>query len=54
MLDLPKKGILQPEAQPAVGHLYLADLGIPLRVHEGLGINVDGIFSEGPIVRIRR
>lgn len=54
MLDLPKRGMLEPEAQPAVGHLYLADLGIPLRVHEGLGINMGGIFSEGPIVRIRR
>jgi len=54
MLDLPKRGVLDPAATLSVGQLYLGDLGIPLRVHEGLGIQADSIFSEGPIVRIRR
>lgn len=54
MLDLPKRGLLEPSARNYVGDLYLADLGIPLRIHEGLGIHANGTFSEGPIVRIRR
>lgn len=54
MLDLPKKGALEVSAAASVGHLYLGDLGIPLRVHEGLGIHAENIFSEGPIIRIRR
>jgi NAD(P)H-hydrate epimerase len=53
-LDLPKKGLFEPGARACVGELYLADLGIPLRVHERLGIALRGVFSEGPIVRIRR
>ncbi len=53
-LDLPKKGIFEAQARANVGELYLADVGIPLRVHERLGINTGGLFSEGPIVRIKR
>lgn len=54
ILDLPKKGSLQPTARANVGELYLADLGIPRAVHERLGVTIGGIFSEGPIVRLRR
>lgn len=54
VLDLPKRGTLQPGARPYVGELYLADLGIPRAVHERLGISVGSLFSEGPIVRLRR
>ncbi len=54
MLDLPKRGALQPVARANVGELYLADLGIPLSVHERLGISVAGLFNEGPIVRLKR
>lgn len=54
LLDLPKKGALLPTVRTNVGELYLADLGIPLSVHERLGIATGGIFSEGPIVRLRR
>lgn len=53
-LDLPKRGILEPQARSHVGELYLTDIGIPLRVHERLGISTGGIFNEGPIVRIKR
>jgi NAD(P)H-hydrate epimerase len=54
ILDLPKKGVLAEPARRHVGTLYLADLGIPRAVHESLGIGVGNLFSEGPIVRLRR
>lgn len=54
LLDLPKRGALAPEARSYVGELYLADLGIPLHVHERLGFVAAGLFSEGPIVRLKR
>jgi len=53
-LDLPKKGTLVPQAKSAVGELYLADLGIPRAVHERLGIRLGSVFSEGPIMRLKR
>ena len=53
-LDLPKKGLFDPRARAYVGELYLADIGIPLSVHERLGISSRDLFNEGPIVRIRR
>lgn len=54
MLDLPKKGVLQDQARNHVGELFLADLGIPVGVPERMGIPMGGLFSEGPIVRLRR
>jgi NAD(P)H-hydrate epimerase len=54
MLDLPKRGLLEAGAKGHVGELYLADLGIPLSVHERLGLSTGGIFDEGPIVRLKR
>ena len=54
MLDLPKRGLLEPAAKGHVGELYLADLGIPLGVHERLGLPAGGIFDEGPIVKLKR
>ena len=54
MLDLPKKGLTLPISRPYVGAIYLADLGIPAAVHAQMGISTGGLFSEGPIVRLRR
>jgi NAD(P)H-hydrate epimerase len=54
MLDLPKRGCLAAQSRGMVGELYLADIGIPLSVHQRLGIPVGQPFSEGPIVRLRR
>ena len=53
-LDLPKRGVVAPAAKPFTGDLYLADLGIPKAVHERMGLAVGSLFSEGPIVRLRR
>lgn len=54
MLDLPKRGVFEPAARMHVGELFLADLGIPLSVHDRLGLGVGSLFNEGPIVRLRR
>ena len=54
ILDLPKRGMLELSARPNVGELYLADLGIPVSVHERLGIATASIFNEGPLVRLKR
>jgi NAD(P)H-hydrate epimerase len=54
MLDLPKKALVDPRSRQYAGELYLADLGIPHIVPERFGISVDKIYSEGPIVRVRR
>lgn len=54
MLDLAKKGLVDPKSRPFAGELYLADLGIPHNVPERFGIRVEGLYSEGPIVRVRR
>jgi len=54
MLDLPKKGCLEIASRGYVGELYLADLGIPVTIHERLGLQNAWIFEEGPIVRLKR
>jgi NAD(P)H-hydrate epimerase len=54
MLDLPKRGALELGARQNVGEMYLADLGIPVSVHERLGIATAGLYNEGPIIRLKR
>jgi hypothetical protein len=51
-LALPKTGLLAPAARGAVGTLYLADIGIPPRLYERLGLTVGPIFERGGIVRL--
>ena len=53
-LDLLKKGLIEAQCKGHVGELYLADIGIPRRVHERLGFQTESLFFEGPIVRLRR
>ncbi len=53
-MDLPKVGTLHVQCKSFVGEMFLCDLGLPRRVHEQLGFNVGSVFSEGPIVRLRR
>jgi len=53
-LDLPKLGLYQPASRSYAGELFLADLGIPKIVHERLGIPMATVYSEGPLVRLRR
>lgn len=53
-IDLPKVGLLDPQARATSGELYLADIGIPRAVHTRAGIPPADLFREGPIVRIKR
>jgi len=53
-LDLPKIGAVSAAARPAVGELYLADLGIPRLAYERVGVHVGHTFTEGPLIRLRR
>ncbi len=54
MLDLPKQGVILPQSRSATGDLYLADLGIPRGAYETLGIQLNDLFHDGPIIRVRR
>ena len=51
-LALPKTGLTRPNARGAVGELLLADIGIPAKAYEALGIDVTGVFAAGDLVRI--
>ncbi len=52
-LALPKTGLLTPQAQPFVGDLYLADIGVPPELYRHLGIAVEPPFVEDTIIAIR-
>jgi NAD(P)H-hydrate epimerase len=51
-LALPKSGLHTGNAKAAVGELFLADISIPMRVYERLGLVHDVPFGSSPIVRI--
>ncbi|MCI0552762.1 MAG: NAD(P)H-hydrate epimerase [Anaerolineae bacterium] len=51
MLALPKTGLLALQARDLVGELYLADIGVPSELLQRIGIRVDPLFSNGPIIR---
>lgn len=51
-LALPKAGLLRAEAREWVGDLVLADIGIPAKAYEGLGITAQRLFADGDLVRI--
>jgi NAD(P)H-hydrate epimerase len=52
-LALPKLGLKNP-AQPVVGELYLADIGVPpgLYANPSINLQVGSIFSEKSIIRL--
>jgi NAD(P)H-hydrate epimerase len=51
-LALPKRGLLAPTARPWVGHLYLADISVPEKIYQRLGLTVGPIFAESDIIPI--
>jgi len=51
-LALPKMGLLQPEAKPFVGELYLADISVPRELYAKMGIAVPPIFAERDIIQV--
>ncbi|WP_188970810.1 NAD(P)H-hydrate epimerase [Deinococcus aerolatus] len=44
-LALPKRGFLNPEVQPLLGALLLADIGVPPELYLRMGLKVPGIFA---------
>ena len=54
-LALPKQGIYSPAAQPHVGELYLADIGVPRQLYArpALQLDVGPVFARGDILRLR-
>ena len=51
-LALPKTGLLTSSARPFVGELYLADISVPPRLYQRLGIGVGPLFAEDTIIRL--
>jgi NAD(P)H-hydrate epimerase len=51
-LALPKTGLLAPAAQPVIGELAVADIGIPPQVYARFGVTVGPLFGEQSIVVI--
>ena len=54
-LALPKIGLSAPTAEPFVGELYLADIGVPpaLYARPPLNLAVGPIFAMQEIIQLR-
>ena len=50
-LALPKTGLLQKEAQPFVGNLYIGDISVPPLLYCQLGLEVEPLFGKDPIIQ---
>jgi NAD(P)H-hydrate epimerase len=51
-LALAKTGLLKPSARPFVGSLFLADIGVPLALLRGMGIDSEGLFAINDILEL--
>jgi len=51
-LALPKTGLLAPAAQPIIGELAMADIGIPGEVYDRIGVRVGPVFAQRSIVTL--
>jgi NAD(P)H-hydrate epimerase len=51
-LALPKTGLLTPGGRVVVGHLYLADIGIPPALYRRLGLLVGSLFAQETLVSL--
>jgi NAD(P)H-hydrate epimerase len=51
-LALPKAGLVKPGAKAWVGDLYLADISVPERVYQRLGLEVGPIFARSDVISI--
>lgn len=53
-LALPKRGMLVGEGPLFAGAPYLADIGVPASAFPELTTPIDGIFEEGPLLRLHQ
>ena len=51
-LALPKTGLVQDNVKDCVGRLYVADISVPPKLYDEIGINSEVIFIEKSIIRI--
>lgn len=51
-LALPKTGLYAAAAQPVIGELTLADIGVPPSIYRQIGLEVGAIFSRDAFVRV--
>lgn len=51
-LALPKTGLVDPNAQPYVGDLYLADISVPPDLYRRLGIEAHNLFAKHTIIKV--
>jgi len=51
-LALPKIGLLAETARRFVGHLYLADIGVPPELYQQMGLSVPAMFAAEGIVAL--
>lgn len=51
-LALPKVGLLTPDARPAVGDLYLADISAPPELYDRLGLDVPPLFARDALLPV--
>jgi NAD(P)H-hydrate epimerase len=51
-LALPKMGLRSPQAEPYVGELYLADIGVPPELYGRIDVQIGPIFNKAMIVKI--
>jgi NAD(P)H-hydrate epimerase len=51
-LAYPKKGLFKKPAQPYIGQLYLADIGIPKAVYQQLKLNYKNLFTQSSIIKL--
>lgn len=51
-LALPKAGMLRVPARSACGRIFVADVGIPAAITNGLGVTAPSLFANDPIVEL--
>jgi len=51
-LTLPMRGITIGEGARLSGAGYLADIGLPASIFAELGVDADGLFAAGPLLRL--
>ncbi len=52
-LALPKFGLIRESARPFVGSLYLADISVPPALYRKIGLDVQNLFEQDSIIKIR-
>ncbi len=53
-LGLPLLAHANPLAEPLLGNLYLADIGIPSAVYKHIGLTVGPMFASGELLQLRK